>query len=48
MNKCEKIKNIIESKYNIISKFKNNDCSVIERLINKKLAKIILCQKNFT
>jgi hypothetical protein len=34
-----------EIKYNVIDKFKANDSAVIEKLINQKLAKIILHQE---
>ena len=48
MNKIKKTKNIDEPKYKVINKFKNTDFFIIEKLINKKLAKIILCQEKFT
>ena len=34
-----------EIKYNIIDKFKTNDFLIIEKIINQKLAKIVLYQE---
>lgn len=49
MNKTAKTKDIpAESKYKIINNFKNNDLFIIEFLINKKLAKIILYKEKST
>jgi hypothetical protein len=47
MTKETKLKaKITEIKYNVIEKFKTDDSAAIEKLINQKLAKIILSQKN--
>jgi len=47
MSKENKIKDkTTDIKYIVTDNFKTNDIAVIEKLINQKLAKIILYQKN--